>query len=180
MDFPSPKRRPTLAEMLGSTSEPVATTTAPAPKRRLTLQEMLKQSPLMGTPVSLPEAVASAQAAAARKFGGETVVEAPPEPTPTPPAVEISTPAVAPEPAPFHVAPPEPLLQVRAQIPPSLHAGRYNLYARIDGRWSWQCDIHADTHADAMRQAAAWLKPEHEAYPIRLEQDEVVRVAASA
>ena len=51
---------------------------------------------------------------------------------------------------------------------------RYSLYAHVEGRWVWQCDINAPTHAEGLRQAAMSLKPEYDALPIRLEQDETV------
>ncbi len=47
---------------------------------------------------------------------------------------------------------------------------RYQLYAQVDGRWVWLCDIHASTHSVAFQKAMLFLKPEHYDKPIRLEQ----------
>ncbi|HWE96224.1 MAG TPA: hypothetical protein VG269_19830 [Tepidisphaeraceae bacterium] len=49
---------------------------------------------------------------------------------------------------------------------------RYSIYLKIDGKWVWNGDIRAASHGDGMRQIADLLKPEHDAWPIRLEQDE--------
>jgi hypothetical protein len=148
MNFPGPDRRPTLAEMMGSTFGAGAGPSAP--RRRLTMAEMLKQSPLVGNTVSMPEAVEAAQAAKAQR---EAVAEAE---AAQPAATQAE--AVAEEP-------------IEQQISvTSRH--RYQLYARVDGKWIWQCGIAAAGHADAMRQVIAWLRPQHDALAIRLEQDE--------
>lgn len=46
----------------------------------------------------------------------------------------------------------------------------YQLHVKLDGRWQWLCDIEAESHSDAFRQAVLCLKPEHYDKPIRLEQ----------
>jgi hypothetical protein len=147
-------RRPTLADMIHSQA---GSGNASAGKRRLSMAEMLRQSPLMGNTVALPDAVESAQLAKARKEEAEQESSAP-----------IEMPIAAP-PQIAPVAEIEPATETEPRTIPN----RYNLYARVQGRWTWQCDIHASSHIDGMRQAIAWLKPEHNAFPIRLEQDEL-------
>jgi hypothetical protein len=147
------RRRPTLAEMLKPSSEPATLDSAPPPpKRRLTLAEMLKQSPLAGNTVPLVEAVESAQAAKARKEEGEVQ---------PPPAVERDQ---------------WPLTTACAEQSEPTGPNRYNLYAKVEGKWVWQVDVHAASHADGMRLAIAWLKPEHDLLAIRLEQDDAVGI----
>jgi hypothetical protein len=41
---------------------------------------------------------------------------------------------------------------------------------KIDSRWTWLCDIEAESHSEAFRVAMTCLKPEHYDKPIRLEQ----------
>lgn len=49
---------------------------------------------------------------------------------------------------------------------------RYNLFVKVQGAWERLCSIDATGHRDAFKQAAASLKPEHSAKPIKLEQEE--------
>ena len=46
----------------------------------------------------------------------------------------------------------------------------YVLYVKLRAGWEQVCRIEADSHADALRVAAACLRPEHDDKPIRLEQ----------
>jgi hypothetical protein len=135
--------------------------------RRLSMAEMLRQSPLMGNTVALPDAVESAQVAKARKEEPQQAESNAPTETSV-----ASAPQAAPAVSASRVFPFAELVPA-VECEPRSSAKRYNLYARVEGKWIWQCDIHAPTHAEGMRQAIAWLKPEHDALPIRLEQDEV-------
>ena len=67
-----------------------------------------------------------------------------------------------------------------AAAPARTGFNRYHLYARIGGRWTWQCHVNAATHSEGMRQVIDWLKPEHEALPIRLEQDDTLVARVSS
>jgi hypothetical protein len=49
----------------------------------------------------------------------------------------------------------------------------YRLYVQLAGRWQWLCDIKAESHAHAFKEAMLCLQPEHYDKPIRLEQDPV-------
>ncbi len=51
----------------------------------------------------------------------------------------------------------------------ALNRRTYQLYVKLDGRWTWLCDIEADSHAKAFQEAMLCLKPEHYDKPIRLE-----------
>ena len=48
----------------------------------------------------------------------------------------------------------------------------YHLYAKVDGKWQWQCAVEGADHAAALKNATLALKPEHYDKPIRLEQEE--------
>jgi hypothetical protein len=48
----------------------------------------------------------------------------------------------------------------------------YALYVKSGGAWELVCRVDANTHADALRAAAACLRPEHADKPIRFEQQE--------
>jgi len=134
----------------------------PTRKRRQTMAEMLRESMLMGNTMALPDAVESAQQNAAKKLAAAEAAER---------AARAAAEAPA---APAPAASPAPADGDLTAAAPAARTGlnRYNLYARIRGRWTWQCDINAATHCDGMRQVIDWLKPEHESLPIRLEQDE--------
>lgn len=169
------RRRPTLAEMLNGSSEQASSDPAPPPlKRRLTLAEMLKESPLAGNTVPLADAVESAQAAKARKEAGEEQ-PAPTQFAPTQPAP--TQPAPTPTPTPRNEWPAA--TTTWGEQPEPTGPNRYHLYAKIEGKWVWQVDVQAASHADGMRLAIAWLKPEHDSFPIRLEQDDALLRRAS-
>lgn len=74
-----------------------------------------------------------------------------------------------------HAAPSAPAMPARGRQ--AAAENRYHLYARLDGRWTWQCDVRAASHGEAFRQAIACLRPEHDSLPIRLEQDETTVLA---
>src|SRR5947209_2204086 len=42
---------------------------------------------------------------------------------------------------------------------------KYQVYIKTNGTWQWLCDIEAENHADAFRNALAALKPEHASLP---------------
>jgi hypothetical protein len=69
-------------------------------------------------------------------------------------------------------APAAPTPAPAAASPVQTGNNRYSIYLKIDGKWVWNGDIRAASHGDGMRQIADLLKPEHDAWPIRLEQDE--------
>ena len=48
----------------------------------------------------------------------------------------------------------------------------YQLYVKVDGKWTWLKTIHAKTHPEALRKASGSLEAQHHDKPIRLEQDE--------
>jgi hypothetical protein len=177
MEFPPSNRRQSLAEMLnselklGNSSD--TTQAATPPRRRQSMADMLRESALLGNTVSLVDAVESAQANAAKKAealeasGSTAVQEAPPALAAPKPVIEV-----APAPAPVIRELPMAVPVITAAPTASPTMLRYSLYARIAGRWTWQCELRATDHADGLRQAITWLKPEHNAYPIHLEQDE--------
>ena len=179
MDSSSNPRPMSIAELLGQGQ----TSGSTAPKRRQTMQEMLRESQRLQTTVALPDAVEQAQAAAARKIEAEEAARRPQSDSlPAPADSADSAAAVAPAesaraPIPWarsssvDVTASDPEIPVRINDRPA--ANLYILYAKMQGRWVWQCDLSASTHADAMKQVIAWLRPEHDALPIRLEQDQV-------
>lgn len=46
----------------------------------------------------------------------------------------------------------------------------YRLFVKIGRRWKWLCDLNADSHEDAFRQAMLRLEPENFDKQIRLEE----------
>jgi hypothetical protein len=48
----------------------------------------------------------------------------------------------------------------------------YRLFVKIADKWVLVCDIEAESHKEALRQAIARLSPEHYDKPIRVEQIE--------
>lgn len=159
---------------------------APQPrKRRQTMEEMLRESQLLETTVSLVDAVESAQAASARKAEAEEAAARaaanPPPAQPQPAAAAPASGALASDATPAYAAPaassaPAPTFSdvTASSRLSNSRVLRYNLYARQSGRWVWQTEVQATSHAEGMQRAIAWLKPEHDALPIRLEQDEAV------
>ncbi|HZL35376.1 MAG TPA: hypothetical protein VFC78_08705 [Tepidisphaeraceae bacterium] len=69
-------------------------------------------------------------------------------------------------------AAPEPQESPQRRPEPRSGENRYNLYAKVAGKWVWQCDCLAADHSQALQQMITSLKPEHAGMPIRLEQDE--------
>lgn len=187
-------RRPTLAEMMGSTSSS-DDAPPPQPKRRQTMAEMLRETAKMGTTTSLVEAVAAAQAAGARKLEAEeraaalakaqadgTAVVQPESTAAIAPPADATLAAFPPPTFPSAVFPPAvearkietaaPIPATPAAIPSRQSVNRYHLYTKIEGRWIWQCDLKAASHAEAFERLTPALRPEFEGLPIRLEQDE--------
>jgi hypothetical protein len=166
----SRNRKLTLAQMINpdALAEDQQSPAAP-PRRRLSLAEMLRESPITGGHVPLAEAVERAR---------PTNRQAPPEQEPAP---QATAPGDAPpvETRQVTVANDSAIdLRARGDSPQAPRPGvacaynRYHLYARLEGKWMWQCDVRAANHGDALRQAIGCLRPEHDVLPIRLEQDE--------
>ncbi|MDB5354992.1 MAG: hypothetical protein JWN24_1445 [Phycisphaerales bacterium] len=129
----------------------------PSPSRKPTIAEMLNPSQATGTPVSAPEPrrrQSLAQMLRESSLVGNEV--------PLAEALGASQAADRSKNTPAENSPAEAEKQIH----------RYSLYLKVQGKWIWQGDVQAAAHADALRQAAGLLNPQHDALPIRLEQDE--------
>jgi hypothetical protein len=123
----------------------------PSPSRKPTIAEMLNPSQASGAPVSAPEP-------RRRQSLAEMLRESSLVGNEVPLAEAIGASEAA-----SRSNPP-------AEAEKQIH--RYSFYLKVQGKWIWQGDVQAAAHADALRQAAGLLNPQHDALPIRLEQDE--------